>query len=184
MNLRERKKLAAWRAIRAAALRLFEEQGYEGTTVEQIAEAADVSRATFFNYFAGKEAVVFDQDPQERENWRALMSERPAEEPLWDSLSAIMLGFNETLRDRMPLQRRLKAASPALAQRTQAFGAQFRTDLLEWAGERHGDALRTTLQLNLVQAAAGTAYQTWAPGESFDDYLGRLQQCLEQARPA
>lgn len=52
MNLRERKKLATWRAIRTAALRLFDEQGYEATTVEQIAEAANVSRATFFNYFA------------------------------------------------------------------------------------------------------------------------------------
>src|SRR5215470_13539481 len=68
MNLRERKKLAAWRAIRAAALQLFEEQGYAATTIEQIATVANVSRATFFNYFAGKEAVLFDPDPGERDD--------------------------------------------------------------------------------------------------------------------
>ncbi len=90
MSLRERKKLAAWRAISEAALRLFEEQGFEATTIEQIAAAANVSRATFFNYFASKEAVVFDQDPEARDRWRALLESRSPGEPLWDSLAAII----------------------------------------------------------------------------------------------
>src|SRR5262245_35032227 len=115
MNLRERKKLDTWRAIRAAALRLFDARGYESVSVEQIAAAANVSRATYFNYVASKEAVVFDQDPEERDNLRALMAARPLDEPLWDSLTAIMIGLTERLADRMPLQRRLKRESPALA---------------------------------------------------------------------
>ena len=192
MNLRERKKLAAWRAIRAAALRLFDERGYEAVTVEQIAAAADVSRATFFNYFASKEAVVFDQDPEERDNWRALMNARPADEPLWDSLTAIITGFIESLRDRMPLQRQLKAQSPALAQSTQNFGQQFITDLRDWVAthttdteaEAEADELTRTLLLNLALAANSTAYQTWRPDESFDDLLRRLKHCLDQAGPA
>ncbi|MEU8238664.1 helix-turn-helix domain-containing protein [Actinoplanes missouriensis] len=183
MSLREQKKLAAWRAIRAAALRLFDERGYEAVSVEQIAAAANVSRATFFNYFASKEAVVFDQDPQERDNWRALMDARPAGEPLWASLTAIMVGFNERLADRMPLQRRLKAQSPALAQSTQDFGEQFRTDLRDWVASRTGgaDPTAATLQLNLALAATATAYQTWPAEESFDQYLRRLRRCLDQA---
>ncbi|MFC4063557.1 TetR/AcrR family transcriptional regulator [Actinoplanes subglobosus] len=183
MNLRERKKVAAWRAIRVAALRLFQEQGYEATTVEQIAAAADVSRATFFNYFASKEAVVFDQDPEERDAWRALMADRPDDEPLWESLTAIMIGFNETLRDRMPLQRRLKAQSPALAQSTQAFGEQFTTDLGDWVTARTGGEDDAILQLNLARAATVTAYQTWPADEPFDAYLQRLRRYLDQARP-
>jgi AcrR family transcriptional regulator len=185
MNLRERKKLATWRAIRSTALRLFEEQGYEATTIEQIVAAADVSRATFFNYFAGKEAVVFDQDPEERSNWRELMNDRPADEPLWDSLTAILTGFVESLRDRVPLQRRLKAQSPALAQSGQNFGEQFFTDLRAWVASRAArpDQLTGTLQLNLALAAVNTAYQTWPDNEPFDALLQRLDRCLREARP-
>ncbi|MBB4789801.1 TetR/AcrR family transcriptional regulator [Streptomyces nodosus] len=185
MNLRERKKLATWRAIRSAALRLFDEQGYEATTVEQIAAAANVSRATFFNYFAGKDAAVLDQDPEERLNWQALMDDRPADEPLWDSLTAILTGFCESLRDRMPLQRRLKAQSPAFAQSAQRFGEQFFNDLRHWVESRvtGSDDLTPILQLNLALAATITAYQTWPAEESFDGYLRRLHLCFRQAGP-
>ncbi|MFF4756652.1 TetR/AcrR family transcriptional regulator [Streptomyces sp. NPDC002514] len=186
MNLRERKKLATWRAIRSAALRLFDEEGYEATTVEQIAAAANISRATFFNYFASKEAVVFDQDPEERSDWQALMKGRPADEPLWDSLTAILTGFCESLRERMPLQRALKAQSPTLAQSGQSFGEQFFTDLRDWAAGRNSefDELTVTLRLNLAVAATFTAYQTWPADESFDDFQRRLERCLSEAGPA
>ena len=185
MNLRERKKLATWRAIQSAALRLFDEQGYEATTVEQIAAAANVSRATFFNYFAGKDAAVLDQDPEERRAWQALMGDRRGDEPLWESLSVILTGFCESLRDRVPLQRRLKAQSPAFAQSAQSFGEQFFADLRRWVATRATgpDELTPTLQLNLAIAATITAYETWPEGESFDGFLGRLERCLRQAGP-
>ncbi|ADI11762.1 transcriptional regulator [Streptomyces bingchenggensis BCW-1] len=187
MNLREQKKLAARRAIRTAALQLFDERGFEAVSVEEIAAAVGVSRSTFFNYFAGKEAVVFDQDPEERDHWRALMAARPANEPLWDSLAAILVGFNEILGNRLPLQRRLKAHSPALAKSSwDIIGEQFEADLRAWMTPRtpDGDSLAATLQLNLATAAQNTAYQAWDPGESFDDYLQKLKHCLHQARPA
>jgi AcrR family transcriptional regulator len=185
MTLRERKKLATWRAIQSAALRLFGEQGYETTTVEQIAAEANVSRATFFNYFAGKDATILDQDPQERRDWQALIAGRPADEPLWDSLTAILTGFCESLRDRIPLQRRLKAESPAFAQSAQSFGEQFFSDLRHGVESRitGSDALTPILQLNLAVAATLTAYETWPEEESFDGFLQRLERCLRQAGP-
>jgi AcrR family transcriptional regulator len=57
-GLRERKKAKTKAAIQQHALRLFQELGYEETTVEQIAEAAEVSPSTFFRYFPTKEDVV------------------------------------------------------------------------------------------------------------------------------
>jgi len=72
-GLRERKKARTRAAIQRHALRLFKDQGYDATTVEQISEAAEVSHTTFFRYFPTKEDVVLsdDYDPMIVEALRA-----------------------------------------------------------------------------------------------------------------
>ncbi|CQD04357.1 TetR family transcriptional regulator [Mycobacterium lentiflavum] len=62
LGLRERKKLKTRQAIRREAFRLIEANGYAATTVEQIAEAAEVSPSTFFRYFGSKESLLLADD--------------------------------------------------------------------------------------------------------------------------
>lgn len=83
---REQKKAEVREALVQAADTLFVEQGYEGTTVDQIAERAGVSRRTFFRYFPSKEAIAFPRAEQRRDAFRALLQERFAEQ---DALPAV-----------------------------------------------------------------------------------------------
>ncbi|NBE53465.1 TetR/AcrR family transcriptional regulator [Streptomyces boluensis] len=87
-GLRERKKLKTRAAIRRATFALITEQGYEATTVEQIAEAAEVSPSTVIRYFPAKEDIVLGDrhDPVAEAALRA----RPADEPVLDSLRHVV----------------------------------------------------------------------------------------------
>ncbi|HSS62677.1 MAG TPA: TetR family transcriptional regulator [Candidatus Limnocylindrales bacterium] len=61
-GLRERKKLKTRAAIQKEAMRLFLDKGFAETTIEDIAEAVEISPSTFFNYFPSKEDVVFQDE--------------------------------------------------------------------------------------------------------------------------
>jgi AcrR family transcriptional regulator len=108
LGLRERKKLRTRAAIREHALRLFHEQGYAQTTVEQIAEAAEVSQSTFFRYFPTKEDVVMvdDLDPV---MIAAFNAEPPDTPPLRAMRNAFKRVYTELEPDQLE-QERLRAA--------------------------------------------------------------------------
>jgi AcrR family transcriptional regulator len=89
LGLRERKKRQTRERIRACAIRLFLERGYQATTVAEIAAAADVSHMTFFRYFPTKQDVVdLEDNPEELAE---LIKSRPARE------SALVAAHQATL---------------------------------------------------------------------------------------
>jgi AcrR family transcriptional regulator len=92
LGLRERKKLKTRETIRREAFRLIDENGYANTTVEQIAEAAEVSPSTFFRYFPSKESVLLadDMDP-------VLMDAFARQPPNLSPIQALRRAFELTL---------------------------------------------------------------------------------------
>jgi AcrR family transcriptional regulator len=92
---RERKKHQTSVALAEAALRLFAERGFAETTVEEIADAADMSSRTFFRHFSSKEAVVFADEPMRRDIWIDAMRVRPADEPALHSVREATLVLAE-----------------------------------------------------------------------------------------
>ncbi|MEU6781781.1 TetR family transcriptional regulator [Nonomuraea angiospora] len=83
---RERKKRQTRQLLVGTALRLFAEQGYEQTTVAQIAAAADVATKTFFNYFPTKEDVLFAEVLEYMEQVAVVIAEREPSDRVADVL--------------------------------------------------------------------------------------------------
>ena len=89
-SLRERKKLATRRLLRRTALELATERGFSNVTVEDIAEAAEVSTRTFFNYFPSKEAALFGTEPERLDALRERIAHAVPGESALDALHAAM----------------------------------------------------------------------------------------------
>ena len=90
MGLRERKRQQTRQELIGAAMRLFEEKGYEQTTVAEIASAAGVSTKTFFNYFASKDEVLFPHLSRRIDAAVALIEQRGPDDQMADVLVAAM----------------------------------------------------------------------------------------------
>ncbi|MEV5983845.1 TetR family transcriptional regulator [Streptomyces sp. NPDC052051] len=146
-GLRERKKQRTRDALLHAALELFLAQGYERTTVDEIAEAVDVSQRTFFRYFAGKEeAVFFAQSVTEARFLDAVRQRPPHEAPLealrqavlevWDALGEVV---GQLLPPELHLRVcRLIESTPALLATQLRRSAELEERLAEVIAEREG----------------------------------------------
>jgi len=97
---RERKAATTRRAIVTSARRLFEEHGYADTTVDQIAEDADVAPRTFFRYFPTKEALLFAEFDDERRAMLDALDDRPRDEDPLQSIALVLGDFAEVILER------------------------------------------------------------------------------------
>ena len=180
-GLRERKKIETRRRIRHAALDLAMEHGLEQLTVEMIAERVDLSRRTFFNYFATKEDALVTDSAGLAEKIRPLLDARPADEPMLHSLRVI-LTENDLFRligaDRARSRARqtLVWEHPLLLARQLASDARATRELAGVIAERMGlDPVADVRPMVLASAVSSNfrvAVRHWARNE--DTVLSEL----------
>lgn len=182
-GLRERKKLKTRESIQNEAMRLIGKQGYEQTTVEQIAAAAEISPSTFFNYFPSKEDVVlYDAyDPVIVE----LMSERPAGEPLSISIRKVleaMGGIFERDREIILARGKLWFEVPALRARLweqldQAQGLM--SALVAQRSGRDSSDFEIRVIVMIVVTAALEAMREWLQRDGKGSFIELVNQALD-----
>lgn len=184
--MREQRKARTRRAIQEHALRLFLEQGYDQTTVEQIAAAAGVSHMTFFRHFPTKEAVVEDDDYDPF--IVGLVRARPTGEgPLEALRAALLTGLDAVLdtdRDAVYTRARLIVTTPALRAR-QWHNTAATGDLLAGAladRERRPVDLRLRVIAAAATAALTTALTAWVEGGGADDLRALVDRAFAALR--
>lgn len=167
---RERKKQATRAALSEAALRLSLEHGIEHVTVEQIADAADVSLRTFFNYFSSKEEAVVAGDAARGEMLVEEFRTRPASESPLAALHAAALVFvDDAISGDRRAELQMMRRSPGLLQHQLAAYAATERALAVAVADRVGeDGLYPALVAAVTMAAVRVAVQRWTDGGSRD----------------
>jgi AcrR family transcriptional regulator len=135
-SLRERKKLATRHELRRVTLRLVAERGFSNVTVEEIAEAANVSPRTFFNYFPSKEAALFGANPELAAATRDAIEFQTPGEPVVTVLRSVMTAQARTVADEF---------------------AELGGDPMEWLGRMR--SARTDPHLHAVHGAQMAAIE-------------------------
>lgn len=123
-GLRERKKQRAQAELARVALERFAARGFDAVTVEEIADAADISRRTFFRYFPTKEDVLFARRREQTEVLRELLARQPGE-GAWAAVRRALLALAEdhmVQRERVLREHALLAQTPSLLARDSSSG--------------------------------------------------------------
>jgi mycofactocin system transcriptional regulator len=156
------------------ALELFTTNGFERTTIDDIAAAAGIGRRTFFRYFASKNDLPWGDFDARLDAMRAHLDSIPADTPLMEAVRIATIAFNHTPpeeeryhRERMALLLRVPTL---LAHSTLRF-ASWRQVVAEFAARRLGLAEGALEPQAIAWAALGTAlsaYEQWLDHEDSD----------------
>lgn len=182
-NRRERKKQETRAALEQAALRLFAEKGYEQTTVEEIAAAADVAVRTFFRYFSSKQHILFGDVAHQRiDQLQTALAARPREEPPLVAVRRVLdaLDLDQTEQEQILLRLRLMDRQPSLVGRYLLLNHDLRGILEEFVADRTGAAPTDDYPL-LVAAAAVTSWDVALRAWAARDGAGSLAELRRAA---
>ncbi|MFD5395117.1 TetR/AcrR family transcriptional regulator [Streptomyces sp. NPDC127097] len=177
-GLRARKKQRTRDALIRAALELFTEQGYETTTIDEIAEAVDVSQRTYFRYFANKEEVVFAVQEMVEARFLEELAARPATEaPLTALRSAVMVAWDDiggAIESVIPVELHMRAfrmieSTPALVAVHLRRSSEMEEQIARLIARREGLDVDTDPRPRVLVGAFGgvmrVAGQVWGEGQ-------------------
>lgn len=185
-SLRERKKIKMREELVEAAFKLFVQKGFDNTTVNDIADLADVSPRTFFRYFSCKEDVVLDYELVEYDEIITMLKSRPANESILIALRKSSVNVTrsceegaygidpnrfKTLRDLIRNHPSIRAKNNEILQSKK----QLLTELIaKKMGVNHLYDMRPTLLSTLLEYVYSTTYDIWKKNKdclSFYDVL-------------
>lgn len=184
-GLRERKKQRTRRAIEAAALRLFEERGFEGSTIDDIAAAAEIAPRTFFHYFPSKEDVVLSDYAARLDRIVAALGGTPARESPWQGLRAAFLTVAadyEDERDQLLRRFRIISENPSVAARSLQLQAAWEDAVAEAVAGWLDVDVRQTIEPRLLAGAALAAMRAslalWLADEGRTRLPDQVDSCF------
>ncbi|MGW3138344.1 TetR family transcriptional regulator [Streptomyces sp. NPDC001139] len=198
-TLRERKKQRTRDALLRAAVELFTTRGYERTTVDDIADAVDVSQRTFFRYYAGKEEAALALQELVVARFVAAVRERPAEEAPMEALKqAVLEGWqtlNEVIEAVVPVELYLRMyrvieSTPVLLAAHLRRNMEIEEAMARVLAEREGLDVEADPRPRLAVAVFGGVMRVterqWSTGEDFSLEAMRALTIsyLEQVGPA
>jgi TetR/AcrR family transcriptional regulator, regulator of mycofactocin system len=167
-----RRRVTSRDELEQVAFELFGRQGFDGTTVDDIAFAAGIGRRTFFRYFPSKNDVPWGNFDAELERMRVRLKQCPAGTALMDAIRVAIVDFNRIAPEQVPLHRRrmeLILRTPALQAHSTLRYAAWRQVIAEFVGERLGqppDALAPRTIAYVALGAAVAAYEQWLESEN------------------
>lgn len=156
------------RALELIALRLFTEQGFEATTVEQIAAGAGVSPRTFFRYFSSKASVLWAEFDHEVDTIRAALAAVPPDVPMMDAIrQAVMAANHYRAQDVAELRARMNliGTEPALVSSAATHYDAWERAISEFVASRTGQPAGSLYPLTAGRAtlaACRAAYDRWS----------------------
>jgi TetR/AcrR family transcriptional regulator, regulator of mycofactocin system len=173
-----RRRVTSRAELEQVAFELFAANGFELTTVDDIAAAAGIGRRTFFRYFPSKNDVPWGMFEVELERMRARLRACPRDVPLMDAIRVALVDFNQVAPDQVTWHRRRMALIlrvPVLLAHSTLRFASWREVIAEFAAERTGlrpDSLAPQAIAYAVLGVAVAAYEQWLDDE--DAELGAL----------
>lgn len=165
--------------IEQAAFRMFAQQGFEATTLDDIAREVGVSRRTLFRYFDSKNDIPWGQFDRTLADFRSLLDAMPEDLPLHETVFRGVVAFNEFPEEAEPPHRdrmRLILETPALQAHSVLRYGQWRQVISDYVARRlgldSGDLLPQTVG-HVSLALALTAYERWLadPDSTVPDLL-------------